>query len=54
MVTPSKIKNTLSVVNPGSDTDADESVPVTTAEDAETIEVMPDTPAQNEAPQDIQ
>ena len=54
MVTPSKVKNTLSVVNPGPDTDPEESVPVTTAEDAETIEVMPETPARNEAPQDIQ
>ena len=49
MVTSSKVKSTLSVVNPRSDGDSEETLPVTATEEVEATPGIPDTPVQNEA-----
>jgi polyphosphate kinase len=49
MVTSSKVKSTLSVVNPRSDGDSEETLPVTATEEVEATPGIPDTPVHNEA-----
>ena len=49
MVTSRKAKSTLSVVNPRSDGDQEETLPVTATEEVEATPEVPDTPVQNEA-----